>query len=216
MSLSRETQEMLQSAITKMANRYISAEESKVTDFHIKVNGENGELIISRKHGGNLGSHDIGAGKLMGAGVDAQCVAHVCHAACFLIKTHIAFAVNAAQCHGEQVATAAVFCQQIPQGNVGEDIAVVNDEGALFPERENFFHAAAGVQRFVLVAKGDGATAVLRVGAGESLVPGHFKGGGVDDELCDPCLHKVVHGVLNERFLKDRHQRFGEDESEGL
>ena len=46
MSLSRETQEMLQNAITKMANRYISAEESKVTDFHIKVNGENGELTI--------------------------------------------------------------------------------------------------------------------------------------------------------------------------
>ena len=46
MSLSRETQEMLQSAITKMVNRYISAEESNVTDFHLKVNGENGELTI--------------------------------------------------------------------------------------------------------------------------------------------------------------------------
>ena len=46
MSLSRETQEKLQSAITKMANKYISAEESKVTDFHIRVNGENGELTI--------------------------------------------------------------------------------------------------------------------------------------------------------------------------
>ena len=46
MSLSRETQEMLQNAITKMVNRYISAEESNVTDFHIRVNGENGELTI--------------------------------------------------------------------------------------------------------------------------------------------------------------------------
>ena len=46
MSLSRETQEMLQDAIKKMANRYISAEEINVTDFHIKVNGENGELTI--------------------------------------------------------------------------------------------------------------------------------------------------------------------------
>ena len=46
MSLSRETQEMLQSAITKMATRYVSAEESKVTDFHIRVNGDNGELTI--------------------------------------------------------------------------------------------------------------------------------------------------------------------------
>ena len=46
MSLSRETQETLQSAIKKMASKYISAEESKVTDFHVKVNGENGELAI--------------------------------------------------------------------------------------------------------------------------------------------------------------------------
>ena len=46
MSLSRETQETLQSAIKKLASKYISAEESKVTDFHVKVNGENGELAI--------------------------------------------------------------------------------------------------------------------------------------------------------------------------
>ena len=46
MSLSRETQEMLQAAIKKMASNYITAEESAVTDFHIKVNRENGELTI--------------------------------------------------------------------------------------------------------------------------------------------------------------------------
>ena len=46
MSLSRETQETLQSAIKKMASKYISAEESNVTDFHIRVNGENGELTV--------------------------------------------------------------------------------------------------------------------------------------------------------------------------
>ena len=37
---------MLQTAIKKMANNYITAEESSVTDFHIKVNRENGELTI--------------------------------------------------------------------------------------------------------------------------------------------------------------------------
>ena len=46
MSLSRETQEMLQAAIKKMASNYITAEESAVTDFHMKVNRENGELTI--------------------------------------------------------------------------------------------------------------------------------------------------------------------------
>ena len=44
MSLSRETKEMLQSTITKMVSKYISAEESNVTDIHLRVNGENGEL----------------------------------------------------------------------------------------------------------------------------------------------------------------------------
>ena len=37
---------MLQNAIAKMASKYISAEESNVTDFQLKVNGENGELTI--------------------------------------------------------------------------------------------------------------------------------------------------------------------------
>ena len=37
---------MLQNAITKMVSKYISAEESNVTDFQVKVNGENGELTI--------------------------------------------------------------------------------------------------------------------------------------------------------------------------
>lgn len=46
MSLSRETQETLQNAIRKMTGNYITAEESTVTDFHIKVNGENGDLTI--------------------------------------------------------------------------------------------------------------------------------------------------------------------------
>ena len=46
MSLSRETQEMLQAAIKKMASNYITAEESAVTDFHMKVNRDNGELTI--------------------------------------------------------------------------------------------------------------------------------------------------------------------------
>ena len=46
MSLSRETKEMLQNAIAKMVSKYISAEESNVTDFHIRVNGENGGLTV--------------------------------------------------------------------------------------------------------------------------------------------------------------------------
>lgn len=47
MSISRETQDRLQNAIEKMVKEYITAEETRVTDFHIKVNGENGELAIN-------------------------------------------------------------------------------------------------------------------------------------------------------------------------
>ena len=46
MSLSRETHRHLEESIEKMAKAFVTAEETKVTDFHIKVNGENGELTI--------------------------------------------------------------------------------------------------------------------------------------------------------------------------
>lgn len=54
MSLSRETQNRLQDAIEKMARNYVTAEETRVTDFHIKVNGENGDLTINDDDGNQL------------------------------------------------------------------------------------------------------------------------------------------------------------------
>lgn len=47
MSLSRETQKKLQEAIEKMTLNFVTAEETKVTDFHVHVNGENNELTIT-------------------------------------------------------------------------------------------------------------------------------------------------------------------------
>ena len=46
MSLSRETHDKLQNAIAKMAKEFITAEETKVTDFHIYVDGNKGDVII--------------------------------------------------------------------------------------------------------------------------------------------------------------------------
>ena len=44
MSLSRETENRLKDAIVKMTKGFITAEETRVTDFHINVN--NGEFTI--------------------------------------------------------------------------------------------------------------------------------------------------------------------------
>lgn len=46
MPLSTQTQESLKNAIKEMAKNFITAEETTVTDFHIYVNGENGDLTI--------------------------------------------------------------------------------------------------------------------------------------------------------------------------
>lgn len=46
MSLSRETHDRLQNSILKMAKEFITAEETKVTDFHIYVDGNKGDLTI--------------------------------------------------------------------------------------------------------------------------------------------------------------------------
>lgn len=37
---------MLMQAIEKMTAQFVTAEETRVTDFHLHVNGENGELTI--------------------------------------------------------------------------------------------------------------------------------------------------------------------------
>lgn len=46
MSLSRETQNRLQEAINKMGKDFITAEETRVTDFHVYMNGNNGDLTV--------------------------------------------------------------------------------------------------------------------------------------------------------------------------
>ena len=44
MSLSRESHDRLQDAIIKMTKEFITAEETKVTDFHIYVDGSKGDV----------------------------------------------------------------------------------------------------------------------------------------------------------------------------
>ena len=46
MSLSRVSHDRLQDAIIKMAKEFITAEESKVTDFHIYVDGSKGDVTV--------------------------------------------------------------------------------------------------------------------------------------------------------------------------
>lgn len=46
MSLSKQSIELLRNAITEMAKRFTTSEETTVTDFHFHVNTENGKLSI--------------------------------------------------------------------------------------------------------------------------------------------------------------------------
>lgn len=46
MPLSTQTQESLGNAIKEMAKNFVTAEDTKVTDFHLYVNGDTGTLTI--------------------------------------------------------------------------------------------------------------------------------------------------------------------------
>lgn len=46
MSLSRETHDRLQDAIIRMSKEFITAEETRVTDFHIYVDGNSGDITV--------------------------------------------------------------------------------------------------------------------------------------------------------------------------
>ncbi len=91
----------------------------------------------------------------------------------------------------------------------------MHDKGTLFPKRKDFFDASAGVERFLLVAERYGAATVLWLGAGERFVPSEFQARCVDDELRNAVFYKIIHGVLDKRFLEDRHEGFREDEAQG-
>lgn len=54
MSLSRETHDRLQEAIINMAKGFITAEETRVTDFYIYVDGNKGDVIIMDDDDNNL------------------------------------------------------------------------------------------------------------------------------------------------------------------
>ncbi len=54
MSLSRETHNRLQEAIIRMSKEFITAEETTVTDFHVYVDGNNGDVSIMDDDDNNL------------------------------------------------------------------------------------------------------------------------------------------------------------------
>ena len=107
--------------------------------YQFKPDGEDRELFFLREHVGDLLLHDVSTGKLVGTGVDAESVAHIRDLAGFGVEAYIAVAVHATQCHGDEVTAAVVRCQQISQRNVGQDVPVVYNDGAIFPEVKYFF-----------------------------------------------------------------------------
>lgn len=54
MSLSRETHNRLQEAIIRMSKEFITAEETTVTDFHVYIDGNNGDVSIMDDDDNNL------------------------------------------------------------------------------------------------------------------------------------------------------------------
>ena len=93
------------------------------------------------------------------------------------------------------------------EGEVGEDVAVVDEEGASFAElggKEvgDIGDAAGGFEEDRFIAEGEGAGAVA--GTGEAVLVGFRAVMGIDDELVDPDAAEVVEGVGDERAVENR------------
>ena len=105
-----------------------------------------------------------------------------------------------------------MFCQELGHGEIAEDIAILDDQRLIrVNEGHDLAHAAAGIQRLLLMAQQHGTTAILRVRKGESTLPHDLQLAGIYEELGDTAAHQMVHGVVDERLLKDGQQRLGHD-----
>ena len=64
------------------------------------------------------------------------------------------------------------------------------------------------------MAEDDRSASVLRARTWEITIPHEFQHGGVDDKSADSCTQEVIHRMLDERFIQNRHQWLGQDGSE--
>jgi len=177
----------------------------------LEEGGDDGDFFARGNEGEDVGLEAVDAGELVGAGVDAPGVAEIDDA----VALHGDVAVGAGGAEGEGgfVAGGSVGGEKLGEGEVGEDVAIVDKKRFFVDPRFNIFDAAAGFEEEIFVEKGEGGVTVAAGGEGGG--PGVGEVVGVDGEVGEAGSEAVVEGVGDEGAVENRDEGFWEEVGHG-
>lgn len=152
---------------------------------------------------------NINAGELVGALITGvQFVADVSDEVARGIEGDVPRRAAGAQGERHEIVLARVRLDQRCHRQVGEDVAVIDDEGSVVHKVRDVGDAACGFQQHRFVAEGEGSFVVAGIWKSFRILPGEVVG--VDDEFAQAGLEQVVERECDERSMEDRDERLGE------
>ena len=178
----------------------------------IEKGGDDGDFFVGWQAVENGGVDAVDSGKLVGAVGDSELVANV---ADFVSRNSEMFAwALTADGEGGDVVRSQVGGNELVDADVGEDVAVVDDDGLVRDEGSDVLDAATGFEKVFLVEKVEFDPAIL--GVGEGSVPFLMKVVGIDGDFGNASGEKVVKGVGGHGAVKDGDQWLGHGVGHGL
>lgn len=150
----------------------------------------------------------IDAGKLVGAWMNAQGMSHVRDSSAGGIETYIARGACTAESERSGCTGQDVSPDKSVQGQVGDDVPVVNDQRGVFVQKVcDVFQAASRVEQDGFVTETE--RTVFPETVWKEFIPDMRKVMGIDDEVPDTELLEPAHRMNDQWILEDGNQRFG-------
>lgn len=175
----------------------------------IEEDGDDGFLFAGSEMLEEAGADDIDTGELEGGGrIGAEPVVNIGDLAGRGIPGDVEGVTGAAQDERHRIAALAMIIDGGLEGDIREDIAIVDEEWFVADEVSDVGNPAGGFKEDGFEAKGDRSLAIGMAGKRVVVFLGAMVG--IDDEIANPGVEEMIEGVADERLLKDRDERLGE------
>lgn len=174
--------------------------------------GNDGDFLLRWDQVEDFGVDDVNSRELMGSFLLMDQAADVGDAAAVDREAQVGTVILHGQCCG--IVGSHVCGHEPVDGEVGDDVSIVNQDRISFDPTCDVFNAAAGFEEFCFVKKGKAGPAVFPVRKG--FVPGLVQVVGVDGKVGDSGLKTVIENVSDEGTVGERDERLGESSGHRL
>lgn len=174
--------------------------------------GDDRDFFVGRDEVEDFGVDDVDAGELVGAGLGVDFSVDVSDLVA--IEGEMESGAVVLDGEGGGVVGAHVAGDEAVDGEVGDDVSVVNEDGVAIDPIGDIFNASAGFEEIGFVEEGELGPAIGAIG--EGLGPRFVEVMGIDGKVGDASGKAVVEGVGDEGAVGEGDEGFWEGMGEGL